>query len=43
MKKLYTQPTVDLSAVEVEMGIAMSTQTIDGINDIYLMEEEVEW
>ncbi len=43
MKKLYTQPTVDLSAVEVEMGIAMSTQTIDGINDIYIMEEEVEW
>jgi hypothetical protein len=43
MKKLYTQPTVDLSAVEVEMGIAMSTQTIDGINDIYLMEEDVEW
>lgn len=43
MKKLYTQPTVDLSAVEVEMGIAMSTQTVDGINDIYLTEEEVEW
>ena len=43
MKKLYTQPTVDLSAVEVEMGIAMSTQTIDGINDIYLEEENVVW
>lgn len=43
MKKLYTQPTVDLTSVEVEMGIAVSTQTVDGIADIYLTEEEVDW
>lgn len=43
MKKLYTQPTLDLTNIEVEMGIAMSTQTIDGFNDIYLTEENVEW
>jgi hypothetical protein len=29
--------------MEVEMGIAMSTQTVDGISDIYLYEEEVDW
>lgn len=43
MKKTYTQPTIDLTEMEVEMGIAMSTQTVDGINDIYLYEEEVDW
>lgn len=29
--------------VEVEEGIAMSTQTVDGFNDIYLTEETVKW
>lgn len=44
MKKLYTQPTVELSAVEVEMGIAVSAQTLDTtFNDIYLTEEEIIW
>lgn len=43
MKNNYTSPTVDLTAIEVEMGIAMSTQTIDGFNEIYLTEENVDW
>jgi hypothetical protein len=43
MKKTYTQPAIDLVEMEVEMGIAMSTQTVDGINDIYLEEENVVW
>ncbi len=43
MKKNYTQPSVDLTELEIENGIAMSTQTVDGINEIYLTEEEVEW
>ena len=43
MKKTYTQPNLDLVEMEVEQGIAMSTQTVDGINDIYLTEENVEW
>ena len=43
MKKTYTNPTLDIVEMTVEMGIAMSTQTVDGINDIYLTEEEVEW
>jgi hypothetical protein len=43
MKKTYTQPSVDLAELEIENGIAMSTQTVNGINDIYLTEEEVEW
>lgn len=43
MKKTYTQPSVDLTELEIENGIAMSTQTVNGINDIYLTEENVEW
>lgn len=43
MKKTYTQPSLDLVEMEVEQGIAMSTQTVDGFNDIYLTEENVEW
>ena len=43
MKKTYINPTLDIVEMAVEMGIAMSTQTVDGINDIYLTEEEVEW
>ena len=43
MKKTYTQPTLDLTEMEVEQGIATSTQTVDGINDIYLYEEDVDW
>ena len=43
MKKTYTQPTLDLTEMEVEQGIAMSTQEVNGINDIYLYEEDVEW
>ena len=42
-KTNYTSPTIELNNVEVEMGIAMSTQSVDGIADIYLTEEEVEW
>jgi hypothetical protein len=43
MKKIYTSPSVELAELEIENGIAMSTQTVDGINDIYLTEEEVDW
>jgi hypothetical protein len=43
MKKTYTQPTLDLVEMEVEQGIAMSTQTVDGFDDIYLTEEDVKW
>ena len=43
MKKTYTSPSVELAELEIENGIAMSTQTVDGINDIYLTEEDVEW
>ncbi len=43
MKKTYTNPTLDIVEMATEMGIAMSTQTIDGINDIYLTEEDVDW
>lgn len=43
-KNTYTSPTVDLSTVEVEMGIAVSDQTLDTtFADIYLTEEEVIW
>lgn len=42
MKKAnYISPTVELTELEVEMGIATSTQTMEGFNDIYLEEEDV--
>ena len=43
MKKTYTQPTIDLTEMEVEQGIAMSIASENGISDIYLYEEEVDW
>lgn len=43
MKKLYTQPTLESIEMAIEQGIAASLQTVDGFNDIYLTEEEVDW
>lgn len=43
MKKLYTQPTLESLEMAIEQGIAASMQTVDGIGDIYLTEEEVNW
>lgn len=43
MKKLYTQPTLESIEMAIEQGIAASLQTVDGIGDIYLTEEEVNW
>lgn len=42
-KQNYISPTVDLTKIEIEVGIAMSTQTVDGFSNIYLNEEDVEW
>ncbi len=43
MKKIYTSPAIEMEIIEVEQGIALSTQTLDGFNDIFLEEEDVEW
>lgn len=43
MKKLYTQPSLESFEMAIEQGIAASMQTVDGIGDIYLTEEEVNW
>ncbi len=43
MKKLYTQPTLECIEMAIEQGIAASLQTVNGIDDIYLTEEEVNW
>lgn len=43
MKKLYTQPTLESIEMAIEQGIAASLQTVNGIDDIYLTEEEVNW
>ena len=39
----YIEPTIDLVEMEVEQGIAMSTQELGGFGDIFLEEEDVEW
>lgn len=43
MKKNYTQPTIEIAEVALEMGIAMSIPSAGGIEDIYLTEEDVIW
>ena len=43
MKRNYTEPAVEIIEMAVEQGIAASLQTVDGINDIYLTEEDVNW
>ncbi len=43
MKKTYSQPAIELVAVELEQGIAQSLQEMENINDIYLNEENLIW
>ena len=43
MKKNYTSPAIEIENIEVEQGIAMSTQELGGFGDIFLEEEDVEW
>lgn len=39
----YIKPAIDLVELEVEQGIAMSTQELGGFGDIFLEEKDVEW
>ena len=39
----YIKPAIDLVELEVEQGIAMSTQELEGFGDIFLEEKDVEW
>lgn len=44
MKKTnYVAPAIESVEMAIEQGIAASIQTVDGIADIYLTEEDVEW
>ena len=44
-KQFYISPTLGIEEIQVESGIAVSTQIIQGnmINEIWLTEEEVDW
>ncbi len=39
----YIKPAIDLVELEVEQGIAMSTQELGSFGDIFLEEKDVEW
>ena len=39
----YIKPAIALVELEVEQGIAMSTQELGGFGDIFLEEKDVEW
>lgn len=44
MKKTnYVAPAIESVEMAIEQGIAASPQTVNGINDIYLTEENVNW
>lgn len=43
MKKQYTEPAIDLFELEVEQGIAQSTQELGGFGNIDIPEEDVMW
>lgn len=44
-KQFYTSPTLGIEEIQVESGIAVSTQVFETslFNDIYLTEETVTW
>ena len=39
----YIKPAIDLVELEVEQGIAMSTQELGGFGNIDIPEEDVMW
>ena len=44
MKKTnYVAPAIESVEMAIEQGIAASIQTVNGIENIYLTEENVEW
>lgn len=44
MKKTnYVAPAIESVEMAIEQGIAASIQTVDGVSEIYLTEEDVVW